>query len=239
MYFDDNGRKGGHNTLGATSTSNTWYFAEGFTGGDYDEWILVQNPNPTEANLTVTYYVKDGGPIYCSYLVPANQAYSIHVDEAPYLGNSQVSAKIESDQPVIAERSMYFGQPEPDENELNGTPRIIIDLSDHRLYLYGDDELFKSYPVAVGKPSTPTPHAEWKILAKYYGSPGMVTGTRKMRMFKKSGSGYAYTAYNIHGTNQPWLIGKSVSHGCIRMHNSDVEDLFPRVPLGTLVTTKP
>ncbi len=229
--------QGGHTTLGAAAPSNSWYFAEGFTGGDYDAWLLVQNPNNAEAHLNVTYYVKDGGPIYYSYTVPASQRYSIHVDETPYLGNAQVSAKIESDQPVIAERSMYFGQPEPEEN--TGTPRIIIDLSDHRLYLYGGNQLIKSYPVAIGKPSTPTPVAQWTIGAKYYGSPGMVTGTRKMRLFRWTGSSYVYTAYNIHGTNQPWLIGQSVSHGCIRMYNSDVEDLFPRVPIGTLVNTVP
>jgi lipoprotein-anchoring transpeptidase ErfK/SrfK len=44
------------------------------------------------------------------------------------------------------------------------------------------------------------------------------------------------TLYRIHGTNEPWSIGKAVSSGCIRMMNQDVMDLFSRVPLGTKVT---
>ena len=227
----------GHNSIGTTSTSATWYLAEGYTGGDFDEWILIQNPNSAAANVNVAYFVRGGEPQYYNYTVSANSRYSIHVDEIPGMSAVEVSAKIESDQPVIAERSMYFGRPE-EAGQASGTPRIVIDLSDHRLSLYSSDQLVKSYPVAVGKPSTPTPPSEWMVGEKYLGSPGMVTGTRKMRLFRKSGGGYAYTRYNIHGTNQPWLIGQSVSHGCIRMHNSDVEDLFPRVPIGTKVTTQ-
>jgi lipoprotein-anchoring transpeptidase ErfK/SrfK len=41
--------------------------------------------------------------------------------------------------------------------------------------------------------------------------------------------------YAIHGTNQPGSIGGSVSYGCIRMHNSDVLDLYNRVSFGTTV----
>jgi LysM repeat protein len=41
--------------------------------------------------------------------------------------------------------------------------------------------------------------------------------------------------YGIHGTNQPELIGQMVSHGCIRMYNKDVEQLYDQVALGTPV----
>jgi lipoprotein-anchoring transpeptidase ErfK/SrfK len=41
--------------------------------------------------------------------------------------------------------------------------------------------------------------------------------------------------YAIHGTNQPGSIGRFVSHGCIRMHNRDVLDLYARVSVGTQV----
>ena len=43
------------------------------------------------------------------------------------------------------------------------------------------------------------------------------------------------TLYRIHGTNEPWSIGRSVSSGCIRMTNQDVIDLFGRVPVGAKV----
>ncbi len=41
--------------------------------------------------------------------------------------------------------------------------------------------------------------------------------------------------YRIHGTNQPWTIGRNVSSGCIRMMNEDVIDLYNRVPVGAAV----
>lgn len=53
-----------------------------------------------------------------------------------------------------------------------------------------------------------------------------VLGTRRLKM----GDGYA-----IHGTNKPETIGQSVSHGCVRMRNEDIEKLYPMVPVGTPV----
>lgn len=46
------------------------------------------------------------------------------------------------------------------------------------------------------------------------------------------------TMYRIHGTNEPWSIGQSVSSGCIRMFNQDVIDLYERVPVGTRVVVR-
>jgi lipoprotein-anchoring transpeptidase ErfK/SrfK len=43
------------------------------------------------------------------------------------------------------------------------------------------------------------------------------------------------TLYRIHGSNEPWTIGKNVSSGCIRTHNADVIDLYDRVKIGTKV----
>lgn len=116
---------------------------------------------------------------------------------------------------------------------------IIIDQSEFRLYWVRNGQLVKVYPIAHGKPSTPTPNKVWRILAKYMTSPGSVYGPRKMRLFKQTSGGYVYTAYGIHGTNQPWVIGTRASHGCIRMYNRDVLELWPQVPLGTMVQTRP
>jgi hypothetical protein len=44
--------------------------------------------------------------------------------------------------------------------------------------------------------------------------------------------GLGYKGYGIHGTNRPKSIGTAASHGCIRMRNQDVEDLFERVEVG-------
>lgn len=100
---------------------------------------------------------------------------------------------------------------------------LLIDLSARRLYLRRDGATVASYPVAIGKPETPTPVGNFEIIEKLM-YPGGVLGTRWMHF----GNGYG-----IHGTNAPELIGQQVSNGCVRMFNADVEDLYPKVPLGT------
>lgn len=118
---------------------------------------------------------------------------------------------------------------------------IIVDKSDFKLYWIRDDQLVKAYPIADGRGDC-TPVGTWKILAKYKTDPHGVYGPRKMRLFRRVGRpghySYVYTAYGIHGTNQPWVIGTMASHGCIRMYNSDVLELWPQVPLGTMVITR-
>ncbi len=115
---------------------------------------------------------------------------------------------------------------------------IVIDKSEFRLYWVKDGQLVKVYPVAHGRVNARTPSAIWRIDAKYYSDPRGVYGPRKMRLFRQTSSGYVYTRYLIHGTNQPWVIGTQASAGCIRMYNADVLELWPQVPLGTMVQTR-
>jgi len=119
---------------------------------------------------------------------------------------------------------------------------IVIDKSSFKLYWVKDKVLVKVYPIAHGKAHTPTPEKVWRIDKKYRTSPGSVYGPRKMRLFKRvkssRGDRYVFTAYGVHGTNQEWVIGTRASHGCIRMYNKDVRELFPQVPIGTMVVTR-
>ena len=115
---------------------------------------------------------------------------------------------------------------------------IVVDKSDFRLYFFKDDVFVKSYPVSIGRTNAETPVALWRIDSKYRTNPDGAFGPRKMRLYRKVGSRYVYTAYNIHGTNQPWTIGTKASAGCIRLYNVDILDLYPRVPLGTIVQTR-
>jgi len=84
------------------------------------------------------------------------------------------------------------------------------------------------YPVAIGKPSTPTPPGNWKVVFKSV-DPGGPFGVRWMRLSVPWGS------FGIHGTNNPKSIGKAVSHGCIRLYNEDVIVVYSKTPVGTPV----
>jgi lipoprotein-anchoring transpeptidase ErfK/SrfK len=64
-----------------------------------------------------------------------------------------------------------------------------------------------------------------------HGGPGNPLGARAMYLWQ----GNKDTLFRIHGTIEPWTIGKSVSSGCIRMINQDVIDLYQRTPVGTKV----
>lgn len=103
---------------------------------------------------------------------------------------------------------------------------IHIDTVARRLRLLSNGSVLYDFPVAVGKPSTPTPVGTFSILQKTM-NPGGVFGTRWMRFTDR--------AHGIHGTDQPWLIGQAVSNGCVRMRNEDVELLYSLVTIGTPV----
>jgi len=108
-----------------------------------------------------------------------------------------------------------------------GSLHIVINKGERKLYLYNDGKTFKEYLVAVGKAETPTPVGEWKIVSKGIWGEGF--GTRWM------GLNVPWGKYGIHGTNKPYSIGTYASHGCIRMFNRDVEELYSLVGIGTPV----
>jgi len=121
--------------------------------------------------------------------------------------------------------------------------QIIVDLGDLHLYLYRDGKLVRSYPVAVGQPAYPTPtgtyavvdmqmnptwlppNSDWAKDAKPI-PPGATNplGTRWI--------GTSAPGVGIHGTPDDASIGSYASHGCIRMHIPDAEDLYSRVVIG-------
>jgi hypothetical protein len=116
MYFDYAGMggwswSGGHCVMGATSTAATWFFAEGYTGDGFEEWLCIQNPNGSAANVTITYYPEGGGEPIVKTQPPiaANSRYTVYVNGVDNAGPGRsISSEVVSDQPVIVERPMYF-----------------------------------------------------------------------------------------------------------------------------------
>lgn len=108
------------------------------------------------------------------------------------------------------------------------TYSILIDTEDRRLYLLCNGKLVKSYICAVGKSETPSPLGTYKIVEKSRWGKGF--GGYWM------GLNCPWGRFGIHGTTKPSSIGRPVSHGCIRMYNKDVAELYKTVPKGTQVT---
>lgn len=117
--------------------------------------------------------------------------------------------------------------------------RIIISLPDRKLILVSGGRVVKAYRVAVGARSTPSPAGQFTIATRIpnptWYRPGKVVGPGKDNPVGTRWVGLDRKGYGIHGTNEPSSIGRAASHGCIRMRNRDVEELFKLVRVGDAV----
>ncbi len=110
-YFSyGGGWTGGHCVIGATASARTWFFAEGYTGAGFDEWLCIQNPGASPAHVTITYYPEGGAPIKRTQPpIAARSRYTVYVNAPEQAGPGlSISAKVTSDVPIICERPMYF-----------------------------------------------------------------------------------------------------------------------------------
>lgn len=113
-------------------------------------------------------------------------------------------------------------------NSVMGTYKILVDVEDSTLYLFENNELIKTYKCSGGKWSTPSPIGTWKIISKEKWGEGF--GGSWM------GLNVPWGQFGIHGTLDKTSLGWASSHGCIRMENSEVAELYKIIPIGTKVT---
>lgn len=110
----------------------------------------------------------------------------------------------------------------------NPTYKVLVDVEESKLYLFQDNELIKTYKCSGGKWSTPSPIGTWTIISKAKWGEGF--GGSWM------GLNVPWGQFGIHGTLEKGSIGWASSHGCIRMENSEVAELYKTIPIGTKVT---
>jgi lipoprotein-anchoring transpeptidase ErfK/SrfK len=125
---------------------------------------------------------------------------------------------------------------------------VFVDLSDRQVWIQKGDDIVVTYPIAIGKENWETPTGEFHVTQMTMnpdwrhpiteevipaGSDSPI-GTRWIEFLRQDNS-----AFGFHGTNQDDLIGQAVSHGCLRMHNADVEALFESLYIGMPVTVQP
>lgn len=126
--------------------------------------------------------------------------------------------------------------------------RLVIKLSDRRVYVYKGDRMQASYPIAVGKSGWETPKGHFKVLQMQQNpawqhpwngkiippGPDNPLGARWIGFWT---DGHNFIGF--HGTPNEELVGQAVSHGCIRMRNKDVLALYEQVKIGTPVSVEP
>jgi hypothetical protein len=107
-YFNWANRRGGTSTMGAAAPSRTWYFAEGYNGGLFSSFLLLFNPEDSEARCHVTYLVQGGQPYFQDFTLAAKSRSTTLVNALPGLNGQAFSIKVESSKPVVAQRNIYF-----------------------------------------------------------------------------------------------------------------------------------
>lgn len=128
--------------------------------------------------------------------------------------------------------------------------KIVVIQSKFVLNLYLDGMLAEQYPIAVGQSAYPTPTGDFVVTEKIENpswtppnSP-WAAGLEPVQPGSNNPLGTRWIGTSaplvgIHGTPQDWSIGTAASHGCVRMHISDVEDLFEHVTIGMPIEIKP
>ena len=108
MYFNYHGVwPGGHDQLGIPVPKTNWYLAEGATHSGFEEWISIQNPGASNANVTVTYMFPGGATQDQAFQVGPRSRYTVDVNGAVGM-DKDVSARVSASEPVVVERPMYF-----------------------------------------------------------------------------------------------------------------------------------
>jgi lipoprotein-anchoring transpeptidase ErfK/SrfK len=121
---------------------------------------------------------------------------------------------------------------------------LLIVRSQRRVFVYQAGRAIVSYPVAIGKPGWETPVGVWKVREKILNPAWTNFVTRRvMAPGKNNPMGSRWIGFwtdgrdeiGFHGTQNVKSIGEAASHGCVRMKEADVQDLFDRVEVGTIV----
>jgi len=118
---------------------------------------------------------------------------------------------------------------------------VVVHLTDHILDLYQSGRLIQTHEVAVGNAASPTPTGQFYVTELVASNDP--NGAYGPYAFGLSDFSNTYTEFDggpgqiaIHGTDEPWVIGTSASHGCIRLQNSQLLVLVKVLPVGTPVT---
>jgi lipoprotein-anchoring transpeptidase ErfK/SrfK len=128
------------------------------------------------------------------------------------------------------------------------TLHLTVDLSDRRARLYRGDRLQASYPVAIGQPGWETPRGQFEIRhmrsdpAWEHPITGEIVAPGADNPLGDRWIGFWHngeTRIGFHGTADEGSIGRAVSHGCLRMRNQDIRDLYDRVEVGTPILVRP
>jgi lipoprotein-anchoring transpeptidase ErfK/SrfK len=125
------------------------------------------------------------------------------------------------------------------ENSSQSRRRIVVSVPDHKLAVEESGHVIRIFSTAVGATKTPSPTGSFQIVQRVtdptWYTKGKIVPPGRDNPLGTRWLGLSAKGYGIHGTNNPGSIGHNASHGCIRMRNRDVEQLFDMVSVGDVV----
>ena len=125
--------------------------------------------------------------------------------------------------------------------------RVVLRLSDRRVYVYDGDLILDSYPVAIGTPETPTPTGEFEVMQMVVNPVWQSPWTGEVfAPGANSALGLRWIGFTslpngdigFHGTPTVSSIGQAASNGCVRLTNEDVLSLYSHVKMGMTVVVE-
>jgi lipoprotein-anchoring transpeptidase ErfK/SrfK len=116
---------------------------------------------------------------------------------------------------------------------------VLVSIPDRKLAVLVNGIVVACFPIAVGADESPSPTGEFTIVNRVsnpdYYHEGVVIPAGKGNPVGTRWVGLSQKGYGIHGTNAPKSIGRAASHGCIRLRNRDMEELFGMLRVGDVV----
>ena len=143
---------------------------------------------------------------------------------------------------VMALSTAGFAQRNPSlgpGSEARSQHQVVVSLPDRKLVVMERGAVLRIFSIAVGAPASPSPTGTFTITSRlaaptYYHA-GTVIAPGKDNPLGQRWLGLNKQGYGIHGTNRPGSVGKAASHGCIRLRNRDIVQLFALVRVGDSV----
>jgi hypothetical protein len=191
MYFGTTATRlwsGGHASAGVVEPTTRWFLPEGATGGFFEMFILLTNPQQIDAHVTLDYQLEDGSVVSVPKVVPAQRRLTVNVDaEADErLRNASLSTRVTSDVPIVVERSMYWGS-QPDANPWS---------EGHNSF--GIPESGLRWMLAEGRVGGPQNYHTYLLLANPQDTPAQVTVT----YLRENGASPIVKTYTVPATTR-------------------------------------
>jgi lipoprotein-anchoring transpeptidase ErfK/SrfK len=160
----------------------------------------------------------------------------LQLDRASSSGNDTARASSPQQSSLNSQTSHIFKE-----------SRLVVDLSDRRVYVYRMGEVIASYPTGIGKKGWETPTGSFQVFHMQHDPVWRHPITGKVfPPGEDSPLGDRWIGFmsdqdgeiGFHGTPDDSLVGSPVSHGCLRMRNPDVRMLYEQIKIGTSVEVR-